>query len=432
MEETAWAVEPVGPLRGDVRVSGSKNAVTKHMVAALLGTAPSRIDNAPRIGDIDITAGMMLSLGADVVIEDGSVTVDPSGLSEHRVPLAFSGLNRIPILFLGPLLHRVGEAEVPLVGGDRIGARPVDFHVDALRALGAEVEVNGEAISARATRLRGAHIRLPYPSVMATETVLLSASLAQGRTVVENCAIEPEVVELALFLQRMGARVELRPDRRFVVEGVRELSGAAHRLGGDRLEAFSYLVAGLVTGGAVRVFGCAQDRLVTAISTLQRMGARFEITDEWVAAEVSALRSAAVATGPHPGFMTDWHPPLLVLFTQSNGMSVMHETVFEDRLRYVDGLRQMGAEVEVFDQCLVGQTCRFHDRDHPHSAVVRGASPLEGADVEVPDVRAGFSYLLAASAAKTDSTLSGIEHIDRAYDRPLEKFSDLGLRIRTA
>ncbi|MGC1513492.1 MAG: UDP-N-acetylglucosamine 1-carboxyvinyltransferase, partial [Acidimicrobiales bacterium] len=332
---TSWRVEPIGPLVGDVTVRGSKNAVTKHMVAALLGETPSRILNCPEIGDIEITAGMLRALGCEVEVEGSTVSVAPGALSSGQVPLSYGGLNRIPILLVGPLLHRMGEVLVPLVGGDRIGPRPIDFHVSSLEAMGAEVTMTPEGLHAKGAQLHGARIRLPFPSVGATETVLLTAVLAKGRTLLENAAVEPEVIELALFLQRMGARIELRPDRRFVIEGVDRLRGAEHFLAGDRIEAFSYLVAGLVTGGRVRVRGCVQGRLVTAISTLQRMGAHFEITDEWVAAGAQRLGHAVVQTDTHPGFMTDWQSPLAVLFTQCEGMSVLHETVYEGRFPYV-------------------------------------------------------------------------------------------------
>ena len=269
-----------------------------------------------------------------------------------RVPLEFSGPEPHPD---PPARARCSTAPTrrscPLVGGDRIGRRPVDFHVSALQQMGAEVEVQPQGITARmAGRLRGTRITLPYPSVGATETVLLSAVLAEGRTVIHNAATEPEVVELALFLQRMGAQIALRPDRRFVIEGVESLSGATATLQGDRLEAFSYLVAGLMTGGEVRVGGCNQDRMVTAINTLQRMGAdardqrRVDQRQRHVSCDPSAVQ-----TDTHPGFMTDWQPPLIVLMTQADGMSVLHETVYEDRLGYVDAVKAMGGEIELFD-----------------------------------------------------------------------------------
>src|SRR3712207_2825437 len=222
------------------------------MVAAVLGRSPSVIENCPTVGDVDITAGMLGDLGCAAEIDDATVSVEPAEMTTGRVPVSYVGRNRIPILLVGSLLHRMGEAFVPLVGGDNIGVRPIDFHVEALEAMGAEVRLTEEGLEAKATALHGTRIRLPFPSVGATETVLLTAALAEGRTVLENAATEPEVIELGLFLQRMGARIELRPDRRFVIEGVDRLEGARHSLAGDRIEAYSYLVAGLVTGGRVR------------------------------------------------------------------------------------------------------------------------------------------------------------------------------------
>src|SRR5579864_4080269 len=272
------------------------------MVAALLGEGPSTITNVPEVGDVDITAGILTAVGAGVERSIDDITVTPPSEVNPSVPLSFSGLNRIPVLLLGPLLHLTGEAFVPRVGGDQLGSRPVDFHVDTLRALGAEVEVSDEGISARCTRLTGAIIELPYPSVGATESALLSAALAEGKSVIRGAATEPEVLELALFLQRMGARIELSPDRRIVIEGVPSLHGARTRLQGDRNEAFSYLVAGLLTGGQVRVVGCAQDRLVTAITTLMRMGAWIDVDDHGMTAFApDGLRAAAVQTEVHPG-----------------------------------------------------------------------------------------------------------------------------------
>lgn len=426
----AWLVEPSGPLRGDVTVTGSKNAVTKHMVAAVMGSTPSVIENIPDVGDVHITEAILRSLGVGVERSEDRIEIHPATEVGSQVSVEYTGLNRIPILLLGPLLHLRHEVFVPLPGGDRIGRRPVDFHVEALRAMGAEVEETDDGIHARASRLQGARIELPYPSVMATETVLLAAAMAEGRTVLSNAATEPEIVELALFLQRMGARLEERPGRQFVIEGVGELRGAHTRLQGDRLEAFSYLAAGLITGGHVRVAGCRQERLVTAITTLSRMGAAFEINDDWIMATSNGLTPVAVHTDTHPGFMTDWQSPLLVLMTQADGMSVLHETVFEDRVRYpASVVRAMGGEVELFDTCLGGPACRFHDTNAVHSAVVRGVSKLRGADVEIPDVRAGFSGVIAAAVAEGPSRIGGVNHLERGYNRPLETFQSLGLRL---
>ncbi len=428
----AWLIEPNGPLRGEVLVRGSKNAVTKHMVAALLGTGPSTITNVPEIGDVDITARILEAVGAGVERDGDSLTVHPPTEASPTVPLSFSGLNRIPVLMLGPLLHLTGEAFVPRVGGDQIGSRPVDFHVESLRAFGAEVDVTDEGIYARSTGLKGAIIALPYPSVGATESALLTGATASGKTVIRNAANEPEVLELALLLQRMGARIELSPDRRIVIEGVPHLRGAKTRLQGDRNEAFSYLTAGLLTGGQVRVIGCGQDRLVTAITTLLRMGARVDLDDEGMTASApDGLRAAAVQTDVHPGFMTDWQTSLMVLFTQAEGMSVLHETVYEDRFVYVPALQAMGGEIELFSNCLGGPACRFHDTSNLHSAVVRGVSKLRGAQVDIPDVRAGFSSVIAAAAAQGSSVLRGVHHLERGYHRPAEQLRSLGLDLTT-
>lgn len=426
----SWRIEPVGPLRGDVTVKGSKNAVSKHMVAGLLGSTPSTVRNCPDLSEVGITAGMLRSLGAFVDVEADTVRIDAGRLTQADVPTQFSGLNRIPILMVGPLLHRMGEAFVPVVGGDQIGRRPLDYHIACLKAMGAEVNMTPEGLEAKATTLHGARLRLPFPSVGATETVLLTAVLAEGRTVLENAATEPEVIELALFLQRMGARIELRPDRRFIIEGVVGLIGAEHSLAGDRIEAFSYLTAGLITGGRVRVFGCPQGRLVTAISTLHRMGARFEITDEYLVAEATkGLGPSVVATDTHPGFMTDWQSPLVVLFTQCEGMSVLHETVFENRFTYVQALKAMGAEIELFDACLGGRDCRFHEMNERHSAVVHGPTKLRGAEITVPDIRGGFAYLIGAAAADGATVLHDIHHIERGFHRAFDSLTDLGLRV---
>ena len=344
----------------------------------LLADSPSTVSNCPAVGDVDITVQMLEALGCDVERTNGDTIVDSRTLTSSRVPLTFSGMNRIPILMVGPLLHRVGEAFVPLVGGDDIGARPLDFHVDALRKMGAELEITSEGLEAKASRLRGAHIELPYPSVGATETVLMTAAMAEGRTVLDGGALEPEVIELALFLQRMGAHIEMRPNRRYVIDGVERLSGASLRLQGDRIEAFSYLVAGLITGGQVTVHGLSQDRLVTAISTLSRMGAMFEITDTSVSARAEHLKAAAVETDTHPGFMTDWQSPMVALFTQCEGLSVMYETVYENRFTYVPALNKMGAQIQPYNTPLGSIEGRFVGSSTPCSVSRPRQDPASG------------------------------------------------------
>ena len=253
--------------------------------------------------------------------------------------------------------------------------------------------------------------------------------MAEGRTVLDNGALEPEVIELALFLQRMGAQIEMRPDRRYIIDGVERLSGASHRLQGDRIEAFSYLVAGLITGGEVTVYGCSHDRLVTAISTLSRMGAKFDITDTSVAARAERLSPAVVETDTHPGFMTDWQSPMVALFTNCDGLSVMYETVYENRFTYVPALNKMGAQIETYNTPLGTIEGRFVGSSTPCSVIVRGGTPLRGTEVVVPDIRGGFAYVLAAASAEGTTTITGTHHLDRGYNRPIENFKGLGLDI---
>jgi len=390
------------------------------------------LHNVTPVADLGVMMDLMRAVGAAVEwSEPDELRIDTSGTITPEAPYELVSRMRASINVLGPLLARCGQARVAMPGGDNIGSRKLDMHFAGLEAMGAELDVVHGFIDARCNALCGARVAFDFPSVGATETVLLTAVLAEGRTVLRNAATEPEVIELALFLQRMGAHIELSPDRRIVIEGVPRLRGATRWLAGDRLEAFSYLVAGLITRGEVRVHGCPQDRLVTAITTLAKMGAQIDITDEWITASApSGLRPAAVHTDTHPGFMTDWQQPLMVLFTQAEGMSVLHETVFENRLVYVPALKEMGCEIETFAACLGGEACRFHDTNSVHSAVIRGVSKLRGADVTLPDVRAGFSAVLAAAVADRPSVLRGIQHIERGYHRPFEQFASLGLTIR--
>jgi UDP-N-acetylglucosamine 1-carboxyvinyltransferase len=426
-----WQVEPSGPLRGDISVRGSKNAVTKHMVAAMLGDGPSTIRNAPEVGDVDITAAMLEAVGFEVERRGPEITVAPGGAVQSRVPEAFTGLNRIPILMLGPLLHRTGEAFVPLVGGDPIGRRPVDFHVAALRALGAAVETGPAGISARAARLHGARIDLPYPSVGATENALFAAVLAEGTTLIRNAAVEPEVIDQVMLLQKMGAIIFVDTDRTLVIEGVDRLHGAEHTVINDRNEAASFAIAGIITGGDVLVEGAEQANMLTFLNKLRQVGAGFEFKPDGIRFfhPDRPLSPIALETDVHPGFMTDWQQPFVMLMTQAHGLSVVHETVYERRFGYTETLVQMGAEIQLFRQCLGEKACRFKSRDFPHSSIIKGPTPLYSADVTIPDLRAGFSYLIAAALAEGTSRIHGVQYVERGYSQILEKFQGLGANI---
>ena len=294
---------------GDRFGRGAKNSTTKLMIAACLAKGPSELVNVPDIADARITTAMLEAVGAGVALESGRAVIDGSTLCSAQVGVAYSGLNRMPILCLPVLLHRFGEAQVPVVGGDGIGSRPVDFHRDALAAMGAEVQVDETGISARGT-LSGADITLPYPSVGATETVLLAAVLAQGRTILHNAAVEPEVQELVLFLQRMGAIIDQADGRRYVIDGVGSLQPSRQHLAGDRVEAFSYLTAGIATKGRVAVVGCDPSRMSPAIALLRRLAAtvRIDVDGRIEAGAPGGLEPIAVSTAPHPGFATDWQP----------------------------------------------------------------------------------------------------------------------------
>ena len=426
----AWHVRSSVPLEGTVSVAGAKNSTTKLMIAACLADGASQIDNVPDIADAKITAAMLEAVGAGVALESGRAVIDGSTLCSERVGVAYSGLNRMPILCLPVLLHRFGEARVPVVGGDGIGLRPVDFHRDALVAMGAEVHVDGEGISARGA-LRGADITLRYPSVGATETVLLAAVLAQGRTILHNAAIEPEIEELVGLLQRMGAIIERADGRRYVIDGVTSLQPSRQRTAGDRVEAFSYLVAGIATQGRVAVTGCDPSRMSPAIALLRRLGATVRIdVDGRIEAEApGGLDPIAVSTAPYPGFATDWQPPLVAALTQAQGVSAVHETVFEDRLGYAHQLSRMGATIQTFNDCLGAGDCRFAAGRHRHSALVAGPTKIHGAEVAMEDIRAGFGLAVAAVMATGDSLLSGIHHLERGYDNVLDKFRQLGADI---
>ena len=430
--DSIWHVRSSVPLEGTVTVAGAKNTVTKLMIAACLSDGVCEFDNVPAIADVRITAAMLEAVGASVAVESGRAIVDGSTLTSPHVGLAYSGLNRMPILCLPVLLHRFGEARVPVVGGDGIGPRPVDFHRDALTAMGAHVEVDSDGISAQGA-LRGADIELPYPSVGATETVLLAAVLAEGRTVLHKAAVEPEIQELIQFLQRMGAIIEPAEGRRYVIDGVQRLQPSRQHVAGDRVEAFSYLAAGIATRGKVAVLGCDPSRMSPAIALLRRLGSTVTIdADGRIEAEAATgLDPVAISTAPYPGFATDWQPPLVAALTQANGVSAVHETVFEDRLGYTQQLNNMGATIQTFNDCLGGSGCRFSAGRHRHSALVAGPTKIHGTEVVMEDIRAGFGLAVAAVTATGDSLLSGVHHLERGYDNVLAKFTQLGADITT-
>ncbi len=430
-----YEIEGGKPLYGRVAVGGAKNAATKQIVASLLTDEPVTLHNVPAIGDTAITLEMCSSIGLCSSwnpAPGASLSLQTDTVRSPEVPVAFSGVNRIPILLLGPLLHRAGEAIVPMLGGDDIGKRPVDFHVAALEQLGARITYENGRYHATADRLQGAVIELPYPSVGATENTLFAAVLARGVTRIHNAAIEPEIIDLVMLLQKMGAIIFVDTDRTIVVEGVDALHGAEHTVMNDRIEAASFAIAGIITGGDVLVEGAEQAHLLTFLNKLRQVGAGFEVTSDGIRFfhPQRDLRPIVLETDVHPGFMTDWQPPFVMLMTQAHGLSVVHETVYENRFGYTDELIKMGAELQLFRQCLGEKSCRFKSRDFAHSCVVKGATPLHAADIAIPDLRAGFSYLIAAAVARGVSRIRGVEYVERGYPHVLEKFEALQANIQ--
>jgi UDP-N-acetylglucosamine 1-carboxyvinyltransferase len=418
------------PLEGEIRLSGAKNAATKMMIASLLTEEPVTLTNFPRIGDTDITAELCEHIGSAVDAFGSTLTIRTKEVRNTRV-LQLSRRNRLPILALGPLLARVGEAEVPILGGDKIGPRPVNLHIKALEALGAEVEVLKTSYRARTKQgLRGAAIAFDFPSVGATENAILAAVLAAGKTTLTNAATEPEVIDLIKMLQNMGAVIELGADRTVYIEGVPRLHGVSHAVLPDRNEAVSFACLAIATAGRILVKDAIQDHLITFLNVVRRMGADYKVVPEGIIFwRANALRSLDIATSTHPGFMTDWQQPLAVLLTQAKGASTIHETIYEDRFGYAKDLHSLGAQIEVSSECPKGSPCRLSGKGALHFASLRGPTPLLGAPLTVRDLRSGIAHVIAALVAKGESEIQGVEELDRGYERIDERLRNLGAEI---
>ena len=429
--ERAYRVSGGRPLSGEITVAGAKNAAPKMIIAALLAPEPSVLENVPRIGEVQLTLRICDALGVRWRwLDESSLEIDPSTVTGWRIPADVSPEHRSCMLFIAALLHRTGRAQIAAIGGDAIGARPIDFHLQALRLLGVDVERDGVITRFRGEVLRGADIRLAYPSVGATEQVLVAAAGAMGRTVLSNAAVEPEIDSLVGLLRAMGARIERPSGRTWVIDGVASLHGARHRVIGDRLEAASYAAAAVATRGDLFVRGAEPEYLQSFLEVLRSAGGICEADAGGIRFRASnRLLPATVETAPHPGFMTDWQPPLVVLLTQADGVSIVHETVYEQRLGYARALGEMGAAVDLRTECLGSAGCRFRGRGCYHSAVISGPTPLVAGELEVPDLRAGFAYLMAALVADGESTLTQVGNIERGYQEVLVKLRTLGGQI---
>jgi UDP-N-acetylglucosamine 1-carboxyvinyltransferase len=402
------------------------------MVAALLADTPSVLKDVPKISDVEVVSRLLELHGVTIDFADnGEMKLDPRGVKQARMVDidAHAGSSRIPILFCGPLLHQLGEAFIPDLGGCHIGDRPVDFHLDVLRHFGAVIEKspNGTRMSAP-NGLHGAKVTLPYPSVGATEQVLLTSVRAKGITELSGAAIEPEIMDLIAILQKMGAIISVDTDRVIRIEGVETLNGYTHRALFDRNEAASWAAAALTTGGNIFVGGAKQLEMTTFLNVFRKVGGAFDIEDDGIRFYQAGadLHPVVIETDVHPGFMTDWQQPLVVALTQAKGLSIVHETVYENRFGFTDALVKMGAQIQIYRECLGGNPCRFGQRNFYHSAVISGPTPLTGADIEVPDLRGGFSHMVAALAAKGTSNVSNVQLNSRGYEHFLDKLGNLG------
>lgn len=420
------------PLRGSIEVRGAKNLVSKAMVATLLAEEPCRLRGVPEISDVEIVSGLLRLHGVEITSEaDGELRFDPTQVEQAHVADidAHAGSSRVPVLFCGPLLHRLGEAFIPDLGGCKIGERPIDYHLKVLREFGAVVDKRPEGLRLTAPGgLVGTKVTLDYPSVGATEQVLLTAVRARGTTELKNAAVEPEIMDLIAILQKMGAIISVATDRVITIEGVARLGGFDHLSIPDRIEAGSWAAAALATKGDIYVKGAQQLPMAQFLNVFRKVGGRFEIDDDGIRFwhPGGELNSIVMETNVHPGLMTDWQQPLVVALTQTSGLSIVHETVYENRLGFTKALGEMGAHIQLYRECLGGSPCRFGARNFEHSAGIWGPSPLKGAKITVPDLRGGFSYLIAALAAEGTSEVDNVGLIYRGYERFSDKLDALG------
>jgi len=431
-KDTKFLIKGGSPLSGSIKISGAKNSATKLLVASLLTDEECTFTNSPnKIRDLTVTREIINSFGSESEVKNDKLIIRNREIMNNIVDRYLGNLTIIAILMAGPLLHRTGKAEIPIPGGCQIGSRPVNYHLEALKKLGSKVEIKDSYYVLMADDLKGANIHLDYPSVGATENILLAATLAKGRTVISNAAIEPEIIDLIKFLQKMGAIIEIDTDRRIVIEGVNKLSGAKHKVIADRNEATSFACAAIASKGDVTIEGANQDDLLTFLNTIRKVGGGFEVLENGIRFFYKGkLHSIAIETNVHPGFMTDWQQPFVIMMTQAEGITIIHETVYEKRFGYVSELKKMGAEIELYNSCLGGLPCRFANREYFHSAVVKGPTKLYSTEINIPDLRAGFSYLIAGAIAEGETIVNGAVYIDRGYEDIDKKLSNIGCNIK--
>jgi UDP-N-acetylglucosamine 1-carboxyvinyltransferase len=405
------------PLSGEVRISGSKNAVLPILAGTLLADSPVIVRNVPHLHDVTTTMELLGRMGVSLTIgEKMSIEVDPTTLNNTFAPYELVKTMRASILVLGPLLARYGEAEVSLPGGCAIGARPVDMHLSGLEAMGAKIDVEQGYIKARCARLRGARIVMDQVTVTGTENLMMAASLARGTSVIENAAREPEVVDLADFINAMGGRVEDAGTDTITIHGVDNLHGCDYSVLPDRIESGTYLVAAAITGGKVLVKHTDPRSLDSVLAKLEEAGAIIDIGDNWIELDMEGRKPRAVniRTAPYPGFPTDMQAQFCALNAIAEGTGSVTETVFENRFMHIQEFVRLGARVH-----LEGNT-----------AIIQGVKGLNGAPVMATDLRASASLILAGLVAKGETVVDRIYHIDRGYDHIEEKLAGLGARIQ--
>jgi len=404
-------------LDGDIRISGAKNAVLPILAGTLLADGPAIIENVPHLHDVTTTVELLGCMGVQVVIDEKlSIEVDCSTIENYVAPYHLVKTMRSSILVLGPLLARYGQAEVSLPGGCAIGSRPVNLHIKGLQDMGADVDVKNGYIHAEAERLKGARLVMDIVTVTGTENLMMAATLADGVTIIENAAREPEVIDLANFLNAMGAKISGAGTDTISIEGVERLTGTRYRVLPDRIETGTYLVAAAISGGRIKVKDTDPKLLDAVIDKLREAGADITCGDDWIELDMHGKRPKAVSirTAPFPAFPTDMQAQFAALNTIAEGTSTIVETVFENRFMHVQELQRMGADIEV----------------EGNTAIVRGVNKLTAAPVMATDLRASASLIMAGLIAEGETEVQRIYHIDRGYEIIEEKLSQLGANIR--
>lgn len=419
MEESVakYLVQKSNPLNGEVTISGSKNAVLPIMAAAVLTSGKCELSEVPALRDVDVMSKLLRSVGANVIedLENSYVEITTENIIADEAPYELVKKMRASILIMGPLLARTGKARIALPGGCAIGARPIDLHLKGFQALGAEIIEGHGYVEAKAEKLVGANIYLDFPSVGATENIIMAATLAEGTTVLENVAEEPEIVDLANFLNKMGAKIKGAGTDTIKIEGVKELSGVKHNVIPDRIETGTFMVAAAITRGNVLIKNAVPDHVKPIIAKLRECGVVIEYNDEsmLIRGDVNNLIATDIKTLPYPGFPTDMQSQFMALLATVKGSSTVMETVFENRYMHIGELNRMGANIKIEDR----------------SAVIEGEKTLQGAQVLSTDLRAGAALVLAGLIAEGVTEISEIYHIERGYDSFAEKLVSLGAKI---